>query len=715
MKNNQKAFTLVELIVVITILSVLATIAFISFQGYAASARDSVRLTDLKSMEKVIQLYMLKNSKYPTPNNETNITFSWATAWTQWVFWVNAYTEKTNLSNVPTDPITGLPYAYSITNTKQEYQFWVILEAQDAQINTQTYAWDQIAHIYIKWDYNRKIIKVKKGLINYILWVPSIIASDINDVRLEKILENKKLVYTWYNNLPASYSWSIYNSNPENWFDFIPNQVILFEWDIDDLEDNTSEQQSFFNNLQDNYSGTIIESESDISDLLWVDSESEVAVNNYVAPILNNTLNTNIPIVSNGWITPTVAWCVDSITPTDSSYFTFDEVTGAITAYDLVNWPQNVVIPCQINGIDVTILWYTAFNSYVHWWPGIDSIILTTNITELGAYALSSTSLTTLTIPSSMRILGEGSIWSNSLLTEVIFHEWLETIWENVFSYTWLKNIILPDSLITIWEKAFYYTSLEEVTFGNSIETIWYEAFKLSQITSLTFPDSLTRIDNSAFENNNITEITFWNGLTSIWYYAFYRNSLTSLDIPSSLTTMDKRAFGYNSISDLHIPKTLTNVWEYAFSYNAFDTLTYNTNWTVNRYAFNNNTIKNVIIWNDVTWIWASLFNYKGVENITIWTNVETIGGTAFWYNSIQSITIPSNVTHIENSAFYGNDITEIHFTSNNILIEDWSFAGQSWVWWTVYWPSGGYVFDRYTNNTNTPFDKTSLSNYVAE
>jgi prepilin-type N-terminal cleavage/methylation domain-containing protein len=49
---NKKAFTLVELIVVITILAVLSTIAFISFQGYTMSARDSVRLADIKSIEK---------------------------------------------------------------------------------------------------------------------------------------------------------------------------------------------------------------------------------------------------------------------------------------------------------------------------------------------------------------------------------------------------------------------------------------------------------------------------------------------------------------------------------------------------------------------------------------------------------------------------------------------------------------------------------------
>lgn len=41
MKQNNRAFTLVELIVVITILSVLATVAFISFKWYSTESRDN--------------------------------------------------------------------------------------------------------------------------------------------------------------------------------------------------------------------------------------------------------------------------------------------------------------------------------------------------------------------------------------------------------------------------------------------------------------------------------------------------------------------------------------------------------------------------------------------------------------------------------------------------------------------------------------------------
>jgi prepilin-type N-terminal cleavage/methylation domain-containing protein len=143
-QNIKKAFTLVELIVVITILAILATVAFISFQWYALIARDSARLSDLSSMEKILTLYNEKNWSYPSPDTSTNITYSWATAWTQWVFGTSAYTESSSMSEVPVDPVTGLEYTYSITANGQEYQLWSVLENTTSLNNISSlYAWTQ--------------------------------------------------------------------------------------------------------------------------------------------------------------------------------------------------------------------------------------------------------------------------------------------------------------------------------------------------------------------------------------------------------------------------------------------------------------------------------------------------------------------------------------------------------------------------------------------
>jgi prepilin-type N-terminal cleavage/methylation domain-containing protein len=74
--NQNIAFTLVELIVVITILSILATIGFLSLLGYQKSARESIRLSDIKLIEKQLSLYEIKNSTLPIPDNYITITAS---------------------------------------------------------------------------------------------------------------------------------------------------------------------------------------------------------------------------------------------------------------------------------------------------------------------------------------------------------------------------------------------------------------------------------------------------------------------------------------------------------------------------------------------------------------------------------------------------------------------------------------------------------------
>ncbi len=56
MKNTNKAFTLVELIVVITILAILGTIAFISLQGYSQDAKNSKVSSDLGTLASAIEI-----------------------------------------------------------------------------------------------------------------------------------------------------------------------------------------------------------------------------------------------------------------------------------------------------------------------------------------------------------------------------------------------------------------------------------------------------------------------------------------------------------------------------------------------------------------------------------------------------------------------------------------------------------------------------------
>ncbi|MDD2908085.1 MAG: prepilin-type N-terminal cleavage/methylation domain-containing protein [Candidatus Gracilibacteria bacterium] len=71
MQKNNKAFTLVELIVVITILAILGTIAFINLQGYSVSARDGKRISDINNIMKKIGIETSKGTSISSLINTT--------------------------------------------------------------------------------------------------------------------------------------------------------------------------------------------------------------------------------------------------------------------------------------------------------------------------------------------------------------------------------------------------------------------------------------------------------------------------------------------------------------------------------------------------------------------------------------------------------------------------------------------------------------------
>lgn len=314
---NKKAFTLVELIVVITILAILATIGYTSFQWYKVSSRDSVRLSDIKSMEKILDLYEIKKWKYPLPVSPQTVTYSWSLLWSQWSFGTTAYTSNISLSNVPSDPVTWLSYAYSVTNTNREYQLAAVLEgALSFNSINNLYAWTEIAKIYVKWNYNGKIIKVSANGTQYILWIPSIMSADAWEPDILNIIQAKKLVYKWYNNLPYNFTGSIHKV--DGWFDYETDNIVLYEWEIRDLATDKSKRIVFLDNLQKSYSGTIIAQEEIIQWVLAIivnTNNPTPLADNTVANILNNNFWMHIPIVeiainNDNWAWNSFASCI---------------------------------------------------------------------------------------------------------------------------------------------------------------------------------------------------------------------------------------------------------------------------------------------------------------------------------------------------------------------------------------------------------------------
>jgi len=710
---SKKAFTLVELIVVITILAVLATVAFISFQWYALSARDSTRLADLNSITKVLELFNVKHWKYPNPDVKTNITYSGSTAWTQWVFGISSYSDWSSMSNVPVDPVTGLEYAYSVTAARQEYSLAAVLENPiSSKLSQSTFAWTQEAQVHVKWNYNGKFLKVRKNTSTYLLWVPSILASDITSVELETILVNERLVYKGYKNLPASYSWSVYNTNPTDWFPFwtwsyVANDLILFMWDTNDLVNDPLARTEFFNNLQKSYSWSEISWESDIAELLSVDSSSSSAASNYVATALNNSLKTKIAIVEVVSNTPLIIpETPDPIEPITVNFWdiTWDytfAMTPDIWNYD---YEDNDYEPWALShyySLPSVINWMNRLGFVYDW----DNFIVALYDSNEDYYSDIEKYIATSAFTNGNMILPFGV--GNELTLAVT---WLDT--NNItvhIEYNWGTCAIQPSYI-----NANYYTSWPIITntswqnadnnsacfyscnsgfSGNDCNTV---NICLSQpnYPHATFNTWLPLLNGTAWQNTNSNAGCFYscddgfsgndcNSVNTCALQPNYPNATFVTGSPliawESWQKHNSNAGCYYTCNSGFSGNDCNTIWEHLLcpaDPNQESDFTFNPiTKTITAYSWWPNVIIPCQIWwVDVEIIWESVF-WNSINSVILpWTVKRTVIYSFFWAN-LWDLYIPDSVTHIDGRSFEQAWIDTLRMSRG--IIEIWYTAFQ--------------------------------------
>ena len=524
---DKKAFTLVELIVVITILAILWTIAFISLTAYSAQSRDSVRISDLDRMKTVLELYQIDSWKYPLPTNPIDVTYSWATVWNQGTFWETVYANLSKLDKIPKDPLTDKEYTYSTTFKKNEYQLWWILEGEEISyisplipsyqgggLSQQVQAWTIEANAIIVGNYNGQMTKSLSWAICSILATPSIIASDVTtSTDLQSIVNNWNLVYRWFKNLPSSFFGSKFKQ--DWWFDFTPNSLLSYTdtTNCDALTSKTSyaERVQLLAWLQNSYSGTIVQNEWEIKNILSLDitdvNNPSNDVINYAGNFVNNTLwgkvvvwsDTSAPQVA---CTPSYTWSI-LWTTWDNPYWITVDTSWNIYVANSLDDTVTKITPSWVSSTFWTTwvypLWITIDSAWNIYTANNDS----NTVTKITPAWVSSTFWTTWVNPSSITIDSAWNIYTanDSNTVTKITPAWVSsTLWTTWVNPSW----ITVDSVLNIYTSNYSDNTVTKITPAWVSSILWTTWVNPSWISI----DSAWNIYTANAWDNTVTKIT---------------------------------------------------------------------------------------------------------------------------------------------------------------------------------------------------------------
>jgi len=226
----------------------LATIAFISLQWFSKNARDSARISDLKTLQTWLELTRTKWNQVPLPEWNLVTIYSWSTIiskqwymWKQsaWEIWVNWELK---------DPLDKVYYTYSTNENQTQYQLLAMLENNPNQTvynNTNINILNQAnasldyssRYSYTKWNLIGIFLdNIKLPLEHTLSWVLDLTIPPQSTTTYTVVISNEWIITDEWADLPVQIEtvidnwWVVAWNNP-------PSGVICM--DMTDTEVNT--------------------------------------------------------------------------------------------------------------------------------------------------------------------------------------------------------------------------------------------------------------------------------------------------------------------------------------------------------------------------------------------------------------------------------------------------------------------------------------------
>ena len=331
----------------------------------------------------------------------------------------------------------------------------------------------------------------------------------------------------------------------------------------------------------------------------------------------------------------------------------------------------------------------------------LTGVNLPNSLIDIGAGAFRNSTLPEITIPSSVKSIGNGAFlirsgfqrvnitdlvaWCNisfetrfanplyyahhlflngSEVTDLVIPDGMTAVKRySFYGCTGLSSVVIPDAVTSVGRSSFgECTGMTSLVLGNSLKMIGDSAFYMcTGLTSIVLPDALETLGFWAFSKcTGLTDLTLNNTLKVVGRNAFaYCSALTGVVIPNSVETIGSGAFSdCRALKNVTFSNSLKTIEGNAFyrCYALTKVVIPNTVETIGAYAFCSCTgLTSLTLGNSVKTIGYDAFNYCiALTSVVIPNSVETIGSYAFSdCRSMTSVTIGSSVTKISDGGFY--------------------------------------------------------------
>ena len=153
-------------------------------------------------------------------------------------------------------------------------------------------------------------------------------------------------------------------------------------------------------------------------------------------------------------------------------------------------------------------------------------ITLGEGIEHIGSRAFALSGINEISIPASVKFIGERAFVGCKSLTAVTVDADIATLPAATFSgCTALESVALSDGIVEVGSKAFRgCTALTDITLGSNLQTVGDYAFlDCESLESVSLPDSVTSVGTGAFRGlDAATSITLTDSVGTLGDFAFY-------------------------------------------------------------------------------------------------------------------------------------------------------------------------------------------------